>query len=706
MFALEELDKILSSIGLGGRRRSEQRPSGALKSEELDIEKFEWANPRLYVPGSSLDPPKSNKLPEFLEHYAQKKGSNSISDLLTALLVPLLVEKLQSVPERHFASARLLICDEVTLILLNKIKNHLIEQTSVKETAVRDFLYKPPFRVTAVLPLQELIDLFNRTPEPLVIIKNQFGRRSANYNYPLIKRLLPYLKVVDLFICHSDSKGLDLKTFSFDGSREHQILQFLSNFARTSHLIDVEQVCKHTGLLHPNYNNVAITQSIGSTGDIYLRPNVATLALTAELVVRVASQLELNLTTIQYRAGDPNGLTKVCSNMISTVWKTSNRLANKPSGQETRLLVIDRTFDIQSLLYHSDTYGAFIEQDSALLVANKMESWTGSSDILGTKLRDIALTDVLSTALKFSLDIHKFSRIESQIKPEGQSNRTQQLLSIMSSGNSLRHHLTLIKAVYQTLDEGYLIMLKIELSLEELIDQLRAIPRPLAPEEQGRVVSKIERVTAALVQLTKISGKSIKAMDIVRTACIIVDIINTFALIHGNNSKEYEKTLSSLKSALLLDQRFESEFQTGIRSKLAEVLLEGENESTKLSSLSKLMSGFDRLSKSFCGSKSILKLEQIIERFISRTLDAESFPMIELTPQLETKQTDTTSALSKDRIGVIIVFVGALTSGELARIKTFESKMLQPGKSSVSKGKILVLMSGLCKPENFLDKAL
>lgn len=708
MFALEELDKLLSTIGLGVRRESDQEASGSLKSKPIDPEKFDWTNFAHYLPGSTLNSTLSNKLPDYLEKCVERKDITSLNDLLTALLIPLLLEKLRSVPERHFASARLLVCDDTALVLLNKIRHHLTKHSNTSHACVRDLLYRSPFKVTAILSLQELVDLFDRTTEPIVIVKQQLGRQLANFNYTLIKKLLPYLKVVDLFVCLSDPKGLDLKSFSLSGPRHHQILQYLANFARTSHLIDIEQVCKQTGLLKSTYDNVAIVRLSGSTNDIYLSPNLPALALIAELVVRMANHLKLTLSTIAFRAGDPNGLARVCCNMISSVWKTSNTSQSMSSQDKTRVLIIDRAFDLQSLLYHADAYGPFVEQESATSIINSTNSWADEFDTLAEKLRDVKLTDVLGTALKLSTEVHKSDHVTPQVMSRSlRDERAIQLLSpATATGSLLKQHLTFIKSLYQTLNEGYLIVLRLESSLEELTDQLRTATRPLSPQGQSKVVAKIERVVAALVELTKISGKSIGSLDIARIACIILDIINTFLLIHPEVSKEHARMLKSLRSVLLLEERGHSGLRSSLKSKLAVINQEDESMSSKLRELSRQLNAFNRLSEDFSGSKSTLKLEQIIEGFISQTLDTESFPTAELNTQIQSKQTGPTSSTSFGvRIGVIVVFLGALTPRELAKIKAFEWRSVRT-KSPGACGRILVLMSGLCRPENFLNKML
>lgn len=682
MFLLDELDKILERIATGGKKRD----IGKIRISLPDVKGVNIERMQL---GTKVDFPL-----EPLSHIKNNHGYRSVEDLkfdtsilaqqspsLNSLFVTLMntvaLTEIKNSLDRQYPSAKLVVCDRSSYNLMIKLRRILTLVKSQNSKSFKNFIYKPPFNVTAIFLLSDLIDLFDRLREPIVIIRQDKSvGKIANYNYSLIRQTFPFIKMTDLIFLIQNKENLKIGNFDPNGSREEQITQFLAHFARTTRLIELAPVYKMLGDLHLFYDNVSISPSNAfdadqsDTNQLYTKLSLKQLSYLSQHLVHLTKKLRLHLQSISVRNGDPYEQNKVFSQLL---------IASLPKQEEyseddslARVIILDRYYDLQETLMHADRYGAFLEQErhDSVLGDQMIKLRMDTVDELDEQLQLNQLTDVLGSILKYSISL----------KPKKVSNlkrnklKDTHLSSALTTTQSIRRHLDIVRQIYKYLNEGYLIILKLEANLGSVSKSLRTLKEPLSAAEQDQLAHRLQRVFSALKQLIKISGKSIRVVEIVRVSCILVDVINMFMLIH-NKRGLYEgssRVINDIRLSLLDTRNMKKLLKDKIDSEVG---------------LVEKVRDFDKTSREMCSYKSTLTLEEIIQKFYSQQLDNDAY--------------STTILSNKPMIGrtsIILVFLGALTHNELSKIKVLETSLKSNKKSS----DIFVLTSGLSSPKNFI----
>lgn len=687
MFVLNELDELLNSLFQPERKKIPLKIS-LVDVKRIDVEKLKLSTGIRYPTGKSelllpanrsSKPPLSNLIPS--PDYGLSTDRLFLRQINTVILT-----KLNQVPERQYASAKLVICDRTSHDILLKLKR-------ITSTSLRNFIFKPPFNVTAIFLLDLVVDLFDRQREPILIYRydRSIGQQIISYNYPLARKVFPYLKMSDIIVLLDDKQQMELGIFDINSKREHQIIQLLNQFARSVQIIELSPINKLLGKPHLIYDNALI---IGP----YLSTDITNLARSsmcqklplsqvthmAHRLVKVAEQMGLQLKSITFRVGDNFNQTKAFSLLAKTELdsqRSSHPTVMKSPEMVARVLVLDRLCDLHGTLSHADRYGAFLEQEE--LGEGIIKSRIDSVHELDEKLQFEQLTDVLGTILKYAiqlrpneLELPKGKRVVQSIE--------RSLSSAMLTSQSIRRHLDMVKILYKCLNEGYLLILRLESSLESASSQLRNLTAPLLVNEQRNFAERLERIYSAYKQLIKISGKSIRALDCVRVASLLLDVINMFTFIHNNTAKEMDsahKTLKDIRQFLLNSREFkkalESKADTDDGAKFANILMDK-------------LTKFDSLSRETCGQRSIWTIEQVISNFYHQQLEQGPYTTIDLLPDA-----------NMGGKNVIIVLLGAMTPQELSQVKMLETSLRrEAGQGSL--GGVCVLTMGLAKPGEFL----
>lgn len=698
MFVLDELDKLLDILGLRRKKRSNNaRLKISLADiDRIDVRQLDLASKVQYTCGQLPTDlfVRESMIANYFDLSTILKRKYLTTDILFAsLMKSVILTRLTKIPQRQYASAKLMICDRDSYAAIMKLQR-ILDQA--KDNKLKNFIYHHPFNITAVFLLQEVIDMLDRAKKPIVFLKENpaTGKQVCLYNYSNIKETFPFLKMSDLIIVLMEAQDLKLGAFNLKGKREDQILQYLSYFARSTHLIDLQSINKQIGQQHLIYNNVTIfwpnkltpNENKKESPNIHLKPPLGHLSFLAYRLVQMAKELRLNLCSISYRAGDPNNFTKIFSKIIASEAKLKQQNISNEIFVPTKVIVLDRYFDIQSPLYHTDRYGAFIEQEIQAEHLNEptIKMRLDLVDELDKMLQLEKLINVLGTILKYTVGL----------KPN-------EVSSGMSKSQSIRRHMDIVKIVYKSLNEGYLLILRLESSLKEIFSELKSLSAPLSLNQQDQLAERLIRIWAAFKQLTILSGKSIKVFDIIRVACILVDVINIFVYIHskGGQLTKASRMVADMKTTLMSGK----EFKSAIRSRLR-LSDSGENDGDELrqsvESLSKLEM-FDRISVATCGQRATLSLEEIIEKFVYNQLDQESYPSISLC---------SSSSLAADcrptsDTVVLLVFLGSMSADELSRVKIVEStlKGRKNGDAGSLSGDIILLTCGVCMQEDLLS---
>lgn len=266
----------------------------------------------------------------------------------------------------------------------------------------------------------------------------------------------PYLKVTDVMIVLSRSKDIH------DGASP--VLSKVSENARTSQIIDLSSALKLMGRPHETYDNVYV---FAPDDTLYI----------AERALYVADRWKVRLNSVTTLT-HPVGLEQREKIVKVLVEKSKDK---STPAETADVLVVDRHCDVRSVLEHAHLYGPYNEQESV----------TGAPrihtvDELDKKLQLVPLTNALREILK-------------------RSRKSQNV-------SSMRRHLDTTKSIYSRLGDGYLMILRIELSLAKIMDV----------DADAAKLAELIRGQLALLQLIDASGASLSMFDFLRTACLVV----------------------------------------------------------------------------------------------------------------------------------------------------------------------------------------
>jgi len=681
MFVLKELDRILAALASRGREKERSQLSLA------DIPRFNVVDLHL---DSKVELPLSrmktetyeltSKLNKRFDSIRLEPGKRRVSTdvLLANLIEPRILSKLRQIPERHYPSARVIVSDDRSYDMLLKFNRIISRQDG---TGGRNFLHKPPFNITAIFLISEIVDIFNRERAKIILYQYDDGTKKsvASYDYNTIRKIFPYIRMSDLIVLMQNRKDLEQGNFDPRATNSDQILGILSHFAHTTCLIELSPINQRVGLCHPTFDNVLTFPTSDATANLTKLP-ITYLAQICDRFLSASAELNLALTSISYRSADPHSLTSAVAQIISTSMTSRRKSDLKYEIRNSaRVLVLDRFYDLQGFLLHADRYGSFLEQERQVEFAENQVPRQKLDTVgeLDEKLQLEHVTQVLSRILEHATSLRGTDSNGIKGYRLKNMNKIYQS-STLRATESIRRHLDLVKILYKCLNEGYLSVLHLEMSLQDVADQLRNFKQLPSAEQQAAIVDRLERISSAYKQLIKIAGQSIKATDLIRVACIIVDVINIFLyLFHGNApSSETFKRLNIIKAYVLLD----NEFKKSLRSRFES----GSGEEAKR--LIGKVSSFEKLSKDTCSHRSSLGLEQIVEKFCCRQLDLDFYPTLSL------------SNGQPDAEVLVLLFLGSLTPSEISRLKVLEISL----RKEQVLNHIVIINCGIFNPEEIL----
>lgn len=684
MFVLRELDEFLKDIASLGKHKNDDIRVSLPDIEPIDVAKLNLPEKLNlpYGPPLTLDRIAVNRYQNPLDKTLAIDGQKypTTNSLFLKLMNQFIFSKLVKLPERQYPWAKLLICDHHSYELI--LKHARI--TSLASNSLRNFLHREPFLITAIFELDNIVTLFDRSSEPLVIIRRdpRTGKSFVSYNYDPVKKVFPYLKMSDLVVVIEDKDLLSAKLV--------QLMHFLAHFARSFQLIQLGGLNKIMGWPHPIYNNVLIVRPKTPTWtDYYSQIPLTFVSFMATQLASIAEKLKLRLETVTYRAGDLHQQTKVYAHFLSSI--VDKKIHDLLDTRIARVLVLDRFYDLRGTLLHADRFEAFLAQERSqvklLSAGSHLERPTlGSVDEqLNYRLHLVRLTEVLGVILNYAMHLKptelgaankrlgkQVVRLDKSLMP-----RPAQYSAAISTSQSIRRNLDIVKILYKSLNEGYLILLKLESSLESISTELRQSENPLDESRQMAIAERLQRLVSACRQLMKVSTKTIDSTDITRLSCLIADTINLFCAL--NRSQKIVDLVIGAKSSIMKkkDLKLDDDSKFDSAGKI-------------FSDLSVKYNAFDSLSASSCGQRSALSIDEILERMLDERLDEKTFPTCKLVENPK---------FSRDtKMTIVLVFLGALTAGELSRIKLIEMQL----KKQYQLCDILVLSSALAAPDDFL----
>lgn len=705
MFLIREVDKLLENIASPGnekKRRGAERLRISLSDiERINVEDLQLANKIRYPYGISsnaiLDEMfRATNIYE-LNRLIPREKQMTTDGLFASLMISSVMSKLTETRHHNYPYAKLIICDRISYDLLLKFQRVLFVSG---KSELRNTLYRTPFDITAIFLLDDLIDSLDRENEPVYFMKYDatLKRYCATYNYHIVRRTIPFLKVSDLTIILHNKKNLELGNFDMNSSHEHQVLQLFGHYARTSQLLELKSITRLIGIPHSLYNNVLEIQpfSVSDSSESeehkrlgFSKPSLSYLSSMAEALIQLAHRLSMDLVSISYRTNDAHNQTKMFTEFVS-MSLSSSQASKVVRDIAAKVLVIDRFHNLRGALLHADRYGAFLEQEkqSETIGERSLQVRIGTVDELDEKLQLDQLTEVLSSVLKHSISLKPNGSFSSgQQKPVSPMGHQPALT--MSSSQSICRHLDWVKSIYKRLGEGYLLIVRLESNLESIAQEIGSSKEPLTAEDQTMLVDRIQRAVSAFRQLIKVSSKSIGVSDMVRVACILSDVINLF--IHqvkvGNQSSANQvvKLLGEIKSTCLRSKK--------LKKLLKPILDASEGESESSSKIITSLDLFDETSCSNCQYTSVLPLEKVVEKFcLSELGENDSYSTTSLVQDLNQRN------LLRVKEIIILAFLGSLSPYELSRLKSLEKSL----KKKQQPSNIIVLACDFLKPEEFL----
>lgn len=681
MFAFSELDKLLKDVAADDGRRK-QRHINFPEVGRIEVEKlvsklgspFSLTSKPQLIPKSN-----SSRVPLKLEFVSRQARRFSTDITFAIKMNDLLSPVLNKSYERPYPTAKLILCDDISLELLSKFQRILSSGLFIKNsTEFRNFLYKSPHNITALFPIKNIIDLLDQTPAPKLIkrIDRSTGKTVMQLNYPLIQKEFPYLKLTDLIIILLDRKRFELNDRNPDSNEPRMTLQFLEEFSRSTKLVELVGLLEQTGRVHPVYDNVLTFAPRLELANLKMTFNM--LSSVAEQVTRLTAQLGLRLSSLSYRYADPAKSCELLCRLISSNLSTPVEREKRKRLKPARVLILDRFIDLQGYLLHPDLYGPYLEQE---YLSQDGENWrsfvtvTDPVDELDEILQLCPLNETLNVLMKQASGLRY---------PEPTDRRwtTLPAMMIMSSSQCIMRHLAIIKDLYKTLDRGYLLLLRLESSLLSVTDHLRGLSEAPDFAKQEEFALRLQRVYQALKQLAKgsVEEKSYGSMSLLRVACLLLDAINIFLYItatEGMQSKKANALVSSIRRSVF--GKFKKLLDT--KPQTSE-LRENKNHAEKL------LNAFDKVSRDTCKNRSSLKLEAVLEGFVNSELGEQFYPCI----RIEHDEKERAKEL------VVLLFLGPLTPHELSEVKVVEQRL--------GAGQILIMCADIWHPALFLNSLL
>lgn len=675
MFALDEIDKILESLV-----SKKGRESRVLRVNLPDIERIEVDKLRPLIRENkkdyhTLDIVEQNRdlvSPFKLNLFAKHDDILSTDRMFATQMNDLLSPILANVPQRHYPTAKLIIYDDLSYEALTKLQRVIsLGSGSSNSADLKNFLYKKPFNITAIFSIKYLSELLDQSPNPKLVnrLDRSNGKSTKQLNYFSIKREFPYLKLTDTIIILYNKQLYESQDRHPQTGEPRMTLSFLQQFSRSVQFVELREIIKNMGAVHHIYDNV-LTFAPRAEISNFLRPSFEQLTHLAEQLVRITNNLRLRLDLISYRMADPYGSTKVFSQLVTSILKTSTNKKLCESYRPARLLVIDRFVDLQSFLFHADLYGPYVEQEE--LSQNKStklstSQWLTSSDELDDKLQLCQLNEALNIVIQHAASL--------KVADTGTLNFRIPTTTVMSVSQSILHHLVMIKELYKSLDGGYLLLLRLESTVATVTDQVRSLKEPLSSTKQEELALRVERVYNAFKKLVKSRSISLESTE--RLACILVDVMNVFFYIASN-----DETLSKKASSVM--SKVNSSLVGKFRKILSDMIdHDDKKRDTKIDLVHERFTRFNKVSKDTCSSRSALKLETIVETFLNNKLSNQFYPLLSI--REDSSKVDFS----------VLVILGPLTPSEIGRIKVLEK--------GLHTGKILVVCVDIWRPSDFLQ---
>lgn len=569
------------------------------------------------------------------------------------------------------SSSRFLICDSTCYDLFVKY-TRILRRCQRTDTNDSLLLYKSPFDFLSILKLSEVVDLFGRQQKPFLF--KRFVASSSKpvfmFNYWLVRAAFPYLKMSDLIVMLWDVKDLDLNGIDESSSKEILTLRLLNHFARTISFIEVGSLNKLLDQTHPMYDNVIILKNDRESNSIQINPfarypDILLLNLASQ-VANFIERLKVKLCSISYRSEDPYEQTRALAQLLEANFSSRTVKTDVPNARTAKVLIIDRFFNLSSPFLHADRYGPFCEQEKLVDRVNDGISRPIilTLDDLDERLHLVLLTQTLSSIIEYTINM----------KPS-QSDAKQanipKINKVLSSYQSINRHLDIVRSIYKCLYDGYLLMNRLETSLISL--QTESL-------QEGASVERLQRISVAINSLIENSGNSLRANDIARLLCILVDVLNKFLA-------KFKKNQDSKSQQAVIDIKRQILYESSIKSKLKLNYSSGEND-MKLEDLIKAIHKFDSsisLPNCYINSDSI---QEVLKNFNENKLNAESY-----------KSLDIDKSKGDEEI-LILIFIGTMTPNELALVKSYEANIKQKGAKQ-----IYIFSSSLADPDEFI-KAL
>jgi hypothetical protein len=739
MFVLNELERLLHSA-------SNDQQIDHSKTKLHDIGRVDVNSLKLFDHVKLQDVDINKELSDYrdpidLKPYISNSNYLTLDILFASLMKSLVLSKLAQMPERPYPAARLMICDHESYKLLLKF-HYVLRKICSNQNSHRFFLNRPPFNVSAVMLLSDILALLDRTGRPFARIHQQY----VSYDYSVIKQIFPYLKITDLVIVLGQIGDLRLQRFSLNASKTQQAIQFLTHFARSTQLIELLPIKTKLGEQHILFDNVSIIETPNFTelsipvppprdqparqanANEHFEPTLLQINFIAHRLQQLIDHLGWQLESVTFRMDDPSGFSKIFSQILHSMYKSDPGASTSRSSSRknlsivpVRVLVLDRFFDIQNLLKHTDYYGPFLDQESLFSVGDGLAGLRlNKTDRLDSLMYCVRLDDTLKTILGYSMEnMSSYKRraenaaTGSQRSPLiGQANQ-----SSAGTTQAIRRHLDIIKSVYESMKEGYLLLLKLEASLRKILDDVFCMDlETIETGQHDDIVERVGRVSSVLEQMATLESKSLTAIDKFRVALILIDTINVILFIIPPDSQA-SRMLSEIKMNIMARKEFNGTIELAFderdmsKTKQQHHQQQQQNDGIKAGqkrtvNLSDTFERFDAISLKNCGYRSTFSLERIIEQFYERKLEPKWFPTL--------RRRSAMHGLVKNvsRNKIIVLVLGSITHDELTRMKLLETELMTRRGSAKSQAKspipdhisadIVIMSSGIIRPDELL----
>lgn len=708
MFLINDIDKILSNIvQLGPNHRPEVRVRLPdikridVSRQNLVQQEIKWDADKttIILPGSReyRSSELTNRMKvDFLLHKTNRRYS-STNLLFIDTMNQIILEKLLKKEQENLSGSRVIICDRLSYNLLLKLRRQLNKNQLNDKQLSANLLYKSPFNYSAILLLPEVIELFERQKKPLLFRRKleKTGATGYNFNYNLVRAVFPYLKMSDLTFLVAERGDLDFSSVNVQGNRDYLTIQLLHYFARSSELIEMKPICNLLGIPHQFYNNFLI---VVSPDDINLdqkhansnplnKLNLGHLVFMAEHLISLSDRLRLNLISITHTQNDIHGQARVLSQYVGN---KSLRLA-KNHIQSARVIVLDRLHSLRTGLAHADRYGAFLEQEPVYrLHGGDIERLRiTTQDKLDEKLQLVPLIGLLSSIIEYTINLKPANNRKGVNSADANNDHRK---GSLGSGLAIQRHLNIVKITCDILNEGYLLITRLEASLLEIANDMashywsanqQSDKSELFMRQTGE---KITRFGEAYKQLVGTAGKSIRPVDLFRTGYVLLDIIESYLSIASGKSKPTDNkwldAINELRRSIVTGRNIKEAFK--LRS------IDSDEQKKSQQDIGIIMKDLESVSGKLLASQKLTPdLIQTMADFEANNLNMDTqFTTIKLS--------DRRSSASD---ALILVFIGPITSHEISLLKELEKKWKLDKKPV---GDLFILASNLLKPDDIV----